>query len=503
MKTLKRSLSVFLTVVLVFLMFSVLQISGLKTNASTLSCGIFKDANRQESIDGIQVSIKTSLYFCLWVEEGVSDIDYATLTIGSDTYYYNDAEEDYSSICRNRSFTSTGTYTVTWEGRRTDGTSFYFISDFTIKDKPHWNVKTTNKLQDYQSMTITLKDEVGVAGYYFGNSDIPENNSFTSVSDPLRTSVVVSKDINATGTYYLTTRDIYGNISSNKPSFTFYRTYLNANGGSVSLNSILTKNNSTVNLPTPTRSGYTFLGWATSPTATKGVTTISPASSETYYAIWEKSYEFIDTTVPIQPTTIAPYTISPIAPTKIAYKKSQIIKVKSFTKSYGSKPFNLNAKASGGKLSYSSKNHKAAVVNSRGKVTINGCGVTKVMIKCNGNALYKAASKVISIIIKPGKVKIKKLSKKSYTGNKYRVAVKYNEQKNCDGYDIKVSLKKNIPNSKKVTASKSFKYAKYKNSIPLYLSKNTAYYAKIRAYKTINGTKYYGKWSAVKKIQYN
>ena len=60
-------------------------------------------------------------------------------------------------------------------------------------------------------------------------------------------------------------------------------------------------------------------------------------------------------------------------------------------------------------------------------------------------------------------------------------------------YAIKVSLKKQIPNSKKYTASKVFSYSKVKNSITFLISKNINYYSKIRAYKVINRRKYYGK----------
>lgn len=47
---------------------------------------------------------------------------------------------------------------------------------------------------------------------------------------------------------------------------------------------------SNVELPTPTRSGYTFKGWATNSSASSGVIgTYCPHSNETLYATWEKS----------------------------------------------------------------------------------------------------------------------------------------------------------------------------------------------------------------------
>ena len=51
---------------------------------------------------------------------------------------------------------------------------------------------------------------------------------------------------------------------------------------------------STVTLPTPTRSGYSFLGWAASSTATQGnVGSYTPTGNVTLYAIWAESSKTI------------------------------------------------------------------------------------------------------------------------------------------------------------------------------------------------------------------
>ncbi|MGX8692478.1 MAG: N-acetylmuramoyl-L-alanine amidase family protein [Clostridia bacterium] len=78
-------------------------------------------------------------------------------------------------------------------------------------------------------------------------------------------------------------------------------------GGSYTANAAVTLyaqwNSSTttaaVTLPTPTRSGYTFKGWATSSTATSGVTgSYTPSGNVTLYATWEKDlltgWQYID-----------------------------------------------------------------------------------------------------------------------------------------------------------------------------------------------------------------
>lgn len=66
-----------------------------------------------------------------------------------------------------------------------------------------------------------------------------------------------------------------------------YIVTLNANGGSCNVTTQKAQYGQPVTLPTPTRSGYKFLGWATSANAASGVTTYTPTSDITLYAIWE------------------------------------------------------------------------------------------------------------------------------------------------------------------------------------------------------------------------
>lgn len=70
-----------------------------------------------------------------------------------------------------------------------------------------------------------------------------------------------------------------------------YATYtvtLNANGGACSVGSVQAQWGQTATLPTPYRTGYKFLGWATSASAESGMTgAYTPTSDITLYAIWE------------------------------------------------------------------------------------------------------------------------------------------------------------------------------------------------------------------------
>ena len=164
--------------------------------------------------------------------------------------------------------------------------------------KPTVSISTTNLSASSQTATLSLSDNVGVVSYYWGTSSSPSNSSFTTISSTTSTSV--QKTVSSSGTYYLIAKDAAGNVSSTA-SITYYKTTLNANGGSVSPTSVLTKSGNTVTLPTPTRSGYSFVGWGTSSTSTSGVTYITANANKTYYAVWD----YIDTT---KPTVSVSYT---------------------------------------------------------------------------------------------------------------------------------------------------------------------------------------------------
>ena len=64
---------------------------------------------------------------------------------------------------------------------------------------------------------------------------------------------------------------------------------------------------------------------------------------------------------------------------------------------------------------------------------------------------------------------------------------------NADGYEYTISLKSNMKSAKKkVTTKASFKFTGLKSK--------KVYYARVRAYKTINGKKVYGAYSKTVKL---
>ena len=172
--------------------------------------------------------------------------------------------------------------------------------------------------------------------------------------------------------------------------------------------------------------------------------------------------------------------------------QKQTITAKSYTKTYGAKRFSLGAKTSGnGKLSYKTSNKKVVSVSSKGKVTIKGCGKATITIKAAATSKYKAATKKISITVKPGKVKL--TSRKIYTENGiHKVKQKFVQQNNCDGYELHVSLNSSF------SPFVNYKYAKTrKDFIITSKTSGVKYYARFRAYKKIGKKTYYGKWTKV------
>lgn len=90
----------------------------------------------------------------------------------------------------------------------------------------------------------------------------------------------------------------------------------------------------------------------------------------------------------------------------------------------------------------------------------------------------------------PKKAKIKSVvSKKRKTA---KVTIKKNAEK-VSGYEVSFSTKKNFKKKKIVTTKKTAVTVKK-------LSAGKKYYVRVRAYKTVNGRKVYGKYSTVKKV---
>ena len=174
-------------------------------------------------------------------------------------------------------------------------------------------------------------------------------------------------------------------------------------------------------------------------------------------------------------------------------KSSQTITAKSVTKTYGSKPFRLNAKAKG-KLTYKSSNTKVAAVSAVGTVTIKGTGKATITITAAATSNYKAATKKITITVNPKKAALTKVSSpKAGT-----LKASWKKDTKASGYQVVIAQNSKFTKGKKTaavtknsTTSKTFSK----------LKKKKTYYVKVRAYKTAGKTKLYGAYSSVKKVK--
>ena len=192
---------------------------------------------------------------------------------------------------------------------------------------------------------------------------------------------------------------------------------------------------------------------------------------------------------PIEPETPTQPPSKPITPVA---KASQTITAKSFTKTYGNKPFSLGARAKT-KLTYKSSDTKVATVSNNGQVTLKGPGKATITITATATNNYNAATKKITITVKP-----KQTAGLKVKNGKKRMTVSWKRDKKATGYQITYAQNKKFKKGKKnITISKN---KTVKRAIKKLKARKT-YYVKVRAYKKVGKTKIYGDYSKVKKVK--
>ena len=113
-------------------------------------------------------------------------------------------------------------------------------------------------------------------------------------------------------------------------------------------------------------------------------------------------------------------------------------------------------------------------------IRITGAKKGKYKIKLSGPAVLNAG----------------KTTLKNVTAGKKALTVKWDKAARASGYQVKYAVNKKFKNAKTVNVKKSVS----KKKLTKLKSKKT-YYVKVRAYKSVNGKKYYGPWSSTKKIK--
>lgn len=180
---------------------------------------------------------------------------------------------------------------------------------------------------------------------------------------------------------------------------------------------------------------------------------------------------------------------------KLAQKLSY---TKTYTKAYGNKPFQLNARVTkgNGSLTYTSSNKNVIAVAGNGKATIRGTGIAVITVKARATTKYKEAKCKITVKVTPAKQKVK--FGKMQKGRKLKVTWKKDTK--ASGYQIQYGTDKRFKKStKSITVAKNRSSSKTISK----LKSGKRYYVRVRSYKTakLNGRaqKLYGAWSSIQR----
>ncbi len=180
---------------------------------------------------------------------------------------------------------------------------------------------------------------------------------------------------------------------------------------------------------------------------------------------------------------------------KVSKATQRITSKSSYTKIYGDNSFALGATITkgGSKLSYSTSNAAVVTVSPSGQVTIKGCGKAVITITANESENYSKAILLVNITINPKKVKVNSL----VSTNAKKLNLSWTADSSSSGYEIMYSTDKNFKSYKSVSVTTN----KTTSVVISGLQTGKIYYVKIRAYKTVSGSKLYGEDSIIKNIK--
>ena len=214
------------------------------------------------------------------------------------------------------------------------------------------------------------------------------------------------------------------------------------------------------------------------------------------------SGEATPTITPIMPSKTAPKPSQVAKPTKTPENSTQKVtgfKLKKATKSSVTLTWKKVQGANGYEVSvYKNKKWKrvSKVAATTTRTTVNklaGGKKYKFRIRCitSKNQETKYGAPVYCYgVTKPAKVVIKKVTRKE---NKAKLQWK---RTSCDGYQIKYAATRKMKNAKTITVNSG----RITTKTIKRLNRKKVYYVKVRAFKKLNGKKYYGSYSKVSKI---
>ena len=245
----------------------------------------------------------------------------------------------------------------------------------------------------------------------------------------------------------------------------------------------------------PIRSGYTFVGWATSKSAVsanyKAGGTYTSNGDVTLYAVWVSD----GTGTGDNPGTETGNDDKD-DPVVVIPPKNQIITASGKTVAIKTPAFYLGARTNGdGKLTYKSSKTSVATVSSSGKITVRNYGITTITITAAATSAYKKAVSTVRITVVPKKMKIKSIK----SPKKGQLKVTWVKDKAASGYQVQLCLNNKF-NGHTFQKNFSKKYNTTKRPVAGLTSKKK-YYVRVRTYKKLSGTTLYGIWSYARMIK--
>lgn len=375
--------------------------------------------------------------------------------------YSNDNGDNDSNFFINYDFDAGSSYIIGVKKKQINDNGIKMIAQKTDKDPPSVTYSINKSLFEDRIISFHVTDVEEIEDFELRR--IISNSSYESIR-PEEENYLGEYEayycIDWPGLYRYYATDESENTSVGEISFV--ELILDGNGGTINKNieklDSVVESGKKYNLPTPKKRDYIFMGWNKNKNSKEGVNTITPQNDETYYAIWKA-------------------------------KSTQKITTKSYTKTYGERAFNLNAKTSGnGKLTFKSSDNKVVTVSSKGMINIKGCGKASITIKAAATSKYKAATKKITILVKPPK--ITGLSAKRDSKHNNSIIFSWRSIKKVSGYRIQVCKSKSFKSGVITTIKTPYNNTKY----ILTMKTTKKCFFRICAFKTYKGKKYFGEW---------
>lgn len=204
-------------------------------------------------------------------------------SVNSKTIVYNEVYGELPIPTRT-GYVFIGWYTKASGGIQVTAQTKMGASDVTVyaqwKDTECPNITGTSctvNTAASQTLKVMASDSgSGISGYYVGTSD-PSTNQVTYTASTAGTyTTTISKD----GTYYISVKDAFGNLDTEKK--VFYKLSLQPSGGEgLPTNSIIVMSGSEVSLPNVGMVGYTFNGWTNLTSGATGLTKIRVTGNAT------------------------------------------------------------------------------------------------------------------------------------------------------------------------------------------------------------------------------